>query len=266
MTDEVRVNAWNGAHQLAGPDVDPELPWGLSGRAFRPSPSVRTLTLPTEPPNPRNWRNSKVGWGLVLADNDALSPADKAAGADVPAPLKKLLADRADAPVLRYRRRSMNGYLRRYNDSGTVVTPSDLDVAASRTGVGPNEIPKYLLIYGSPKDIPWRAQYALNMSRCVGRLDLADEALERYVDHLIGGWAGVACDPLSPVVWSVNFGDADITSLMQQVIADKFWTTISAEKPNSPTQSGSRTRPRRPAHWRRPYPNGRGLWSRRATA
>jgi hypothetical protein len=218
-----------GAHPLAGPDVDPESPWGLRARAFRPSPSIKKLTLPTEPPNPRNWRHPKIGWGLVLADNDAISPADKAAGADVPAPLKKLLVDRPGAPVLRYRRDSMNGYLRRYNSSGSAVTPSDLDVAATQAGIGPNEIPQYLLIYGSPRDIPWRAQYALNMSRCVGRLDLADQALERYVEHLIGDWAGATCDPLSPVVWSVNFGDADITSLMQQVIADRFWTTISAE-------------------------------------
>ena len=121
----------------------------------------------------------------------------------------------------------MNGYLRRYFADGR--GPSDLDVSASRTGVGEDEMPKYLLIYGDPKQIPWRTQYVLNMSRCVGRIHLVGDPLERYVDHLIGVWPDVVCNPLTPVVWSVNFGEADITCLMQQVIADRFWDSIAAD-------------------------------------
>ena len=224
--DVVRANAWTGSAALVGPDIDPESPWGLSARAFSSRPSIKLL-LPGAPPDDRDWTHPKVGWGLVMPDDDALSDADKASGEDAPGPIKKLRAVRKDAPILRYRAGSMNGYLRRYFTDGRGA--SDLDVSASRTGIGEDEIPKYLLIYGGPKKIPWRTQYALNMSRCVGRLHLEGDALERYVEHLIGIWPGVECNPLAPVVWSVNFGEADITCLMQQVIADKFWKDIVAD-------------------------------------
>jgi hypothetical protein len=226
MMDQVRANAWTGSASLVGPGIDPESPWALSARAFLPRPSQK-LMLPAAPPDDRDWAHPKVGWGVVMPDDDRLSDADKASGEDAPAPIKRLLTVRIGAPILRYRAGSMNGYLRRYFSDGRA--PSDLDVSSSRNGIGEGEIPKYLLLYGGPKQIPWRTQYALNMSRCVGRLHLEGDALERYVDHLVGIWPGVECDPLAPVVWSVNFGEADITCLMQQVIADRFWKSIAAD-------------------------------------
>ena len=54
MTDEVRANAWTGSAALAGPDIDPEVPWGLSARAFLPRPSIKLL-LPAAPPDERDW-------------------------------------------------------------------------------------------------------------------------------------------------------------------------------------------------------------------
>jgi hypothetical protein len=128
------------------------------------------------------------------------------------------VAARNNGPILRYRSEGLNGFLRRYYANGLPAT--DLDVASQRTGTGDAQIPKYLLIYGGPAEIPWRAQYALNMSRCVGRIDLEGDALERYISYLVGDWAGAECNPLAPVIWSVNFGGSDITSLMQQVLAD----------------------------------------------
>jgi len=155
---------------------------------------------------------------LVAVDKEGWSDTDKATGKDLPDPVQKLVAARNNGPILRYRSEALNGYLRRYYADG--LSACDLDVAAQRTGTGDYQVPKYLLIYGGPVEIPWRAQYALNVSRCVGRIDLEGDALERYVNHLVGDWAGVECNPLAPVIWSVNFGGADITSLMQQVLAD----------------------------------------------
>jgi hypothetical protein len=220
----IQANAWTGAATLAGPQLDRESSWALKQRIFLPKPSTRFL-LPEQEPDERDWSHPKVGWGLVLADDDALSDADKAVGADAPPALQKLLRARNNAPVLRYRGELMNGFLRRYFADGSA--PSDLDVAASHAGVAENAIPKYLLIYGSPTKIPWRTQYALNMSRRVGRLDLEHDELDRYVECLIGEWAGVPCNPLAPVAWSVNFGAVDITYLMQQVIAEKFWQSVA---------------------------------------
>jgi hypothetical protein len=51
-------------------------------------------------------------------------------------------------------------------------------VQVPRPGLGDGKTPQYLLIYGSPAEIPWAVQYALNMSTYVGRLDLEGPALE----------------------------------------------------------------------------------------
>jgi len=212
----IEANAWTGTAGLSGPGIDPEEVWGIRGRAFQPRPSIKTL-LPTAV-DERDWSDSRVGWGLVAVDKEGWSDTDNATGKDLPDPVQKLVAARNNGPILRYRSEALNGYLRRYYADG--LSACDLDVAAQRTGTGDYQVPKYLLIYGGPVEIPWRAQYALNVSRCVGRIDLEGDALERYVNHLVGDWAGVECNPLAPVIWSVNFGGADITSLMQQVLAD----------------------------------------------
>src|SRR5262249_26710209 len=97
----VQANAWTGSAALEGPNIDAEEEWGLKGRIFVPRPSTKHL-LPEATPDARNWSHPKVGWGLVLADDDALSDADKAVGEDVPQ-LKKLMTARKNAPILRYR-------------------------------------------------------------------------------------------------------------------------------------------------------------------
>jgi hypothetical protein len=148
-------------------------------------------------------------------------------GADIPQPLRELVAARKGV-ILRYAASVPSfGYLRRYYADDP--NPADFDVSGTATGVGENEIPKYLLIWGGPSKIPWRAQYALNMTRCVGRLDLDGGALKNYVDHLLSDWSGITCNPLAPVVWSANYGPEDITALMQSVIADALWRKFQAD-------------------------------------
>ena len=225
QTETVEINAWSGAGPVSGPNIDPENNWGLRSRIFTPRPSARVL-LPAAPPNERDWLNPRVGWGLVLLDDPKLSNKDLAAGEDVPKPLKDLVAARKGI-ILRYAPSSTYGFFRRYFADGS--EPSDLDISASGVGTGEEEIPKYLLIWGSPKAIPWRTQYAMNMSRCVGRLDLDEEQLKNYVGHLLGNWVDAACNPLLPVIWSVNYGGGDITALMQRVVADALWQKFQGD-------------------------------------
>jgi hypothetical protein len=132
----------------------------------------------------------------------------------------RLLQKRKDAPVLRWRKELQQGYLRRYYADGTM---HDLSAQAPYPGIGKGRIPRYLLIYASPDRIPWAVQYALNMSTFVGRLDLKGPQLDRYVDALISDWAGQASDPRAPLVWSVDHGQTDITSLMARAVAGKLW-------------------------------------------
>src|SRR6266403_1395849 len=65
--------------------------------------------------------------------------------------------------VLRYRSDLDTGLMRRYAADGT---PSDPGLAGVR-GVGPVAVPWYLLIIGSPEEIPWRFQYRLQLDAYV---------------------------------------------------------------------------------------------------
>lgn len=107
--------------------------------------------------------------------------------------------------------------------------------AASPVGAGPQELPKYLLIYATPADVPWRVQFALNPVRCVGRLDLTGDALANYVTALMDGWSGSAAAYARPVVWAVNHGQGDITALMRDSVADPIATALANDKEMTPT-------------------------------
>ena len=81
--------------------------------------------------------------------------------------------------MLRYRARAQFGdwALRDYAGGGDRLN------AESPVGIGPQDVPKYLLIYATPEEVPWHVQYALNPVRFVGRLDLTGDALANYVPH-----------------------------------------------------------------------------------
>jgi hypothetical protein len=67
------------------------------------------------------------------------------------------------------------------------------------------------------------------MTAFTGRLALCDEALERYVDHLISDWAGAGADATAPLVWTVDHGRPDISWLMRGSLADPLWAKLSAD-------------------------------------
>ncbi len=171
-------------------------------------------------PDERDWTHPDVGWGLVLPDNDSLPTTERAKADDAPEAIGRLLQKRPNAPVLRWRKGLQQGYLRRYYADGK---EQDLSAQAPNPGIGRGRIPRYLLIYASPAEIPWAVQYALNMSTFVGRLDLTGPDLDHYVEALIGDWAGQMCNPRAPLVWSVDHGQNDITWLMERAVAGKLW-------------------------------------------
>jgi hypothetical protein len=212
---DLRVNAWTGETSPQEP-LPSRTAWAqmekLAGR-------TRWLGPPL-PVDERDWTNPDVGWGLVLPDNDGLSVAERAEAVDAPDAIRRLLQKRPNAPVLRWRKELQQRFLRRYYADGTV---QDLSANAPNPGIGKGRIPRYLLIYASPAEIPWAVQYALNMSTFVGRLDLTGPELERYIDALIVDWAGHVCDPRAPLVWSVDHGQYDITWLVARAVAGKLW-------------------------------------------
>jgi hypothetical protein len=166
--------------------------------------------------DPRDWHDERVGWGLVLPFNPALTPEQSMTAIDAPEPIRELVqrrgTDGAPAPVRRHVPEDGHiGFLRR----GAV----DLPVNQSLYGVGERAVPRYLLIHAGPDTIPWEAQYALQGSRCVGRLSLEGDQLVNYVNALLDDWGDTSADRHAALVWSADHGIDDITSLMRQSIA-----------------------------------------------
>lgn len=209
------ANAWVGEEgSVSGTLSNQARNWATQGRF----PSSQEWLGPPDLPDERDWKHERIGWGLVLAEPDGdWSAADKAQALDAPEPLQALVAARGDAPVLRYRFELNDRKLRRYYRDGSLNDP---EIGLSATGVGRGQIPRYLLIYGDPVAIPWSLQYALNRSHAVGRLDLTGTALDNYVTALLGGWDRSAVDPVKAIVWTVDTGPNDITSLMRRSLAD----------------------------------------------
>jgi hypothetical protein len=207
---ELRADAWCGV-SASGAFAQTSLGWAMR----------RDLPGPTQPLAPAavdlaDWQHPAVGWGVVLPDRDDVPAADKASGADAPEAIRALLAARGHAPVLRYHPLLRNEKLRRYDSKGRA---SDLSYAGAR-GTAPNAIPRYLLIVGSPVEIPWNAQYRMQTEAFVGRLDLDPAGLERYVECLLANWEDAAIDTRRPVLWAADHGFPDITRLMRRCIAD----------------------------------------------
>jgi hypothetical protein len=214
LPSTLMINASVGSVTATGTPSEGMRTWVLGNAP----PKIRTFLKAPPKANPKDWRDARVGWGLVLPHNPNL-PEDKWSTAeDAPEPLQELVKQRGEngrtAPVLRYRK-GMNrvGFLHRDN--------ADLPVSQSPFGTTEGCVPRYLLLYGTPEEIPWEAQYALNATRAVGRLTLQGDGLQNYVRALMCNWNGAASNYDTAVVWATDHGAADITSLMRMSIAEK---------------------------------------------
>jgi hypothetical protein len=211
LPESLSINAWCG-EPVSGALGESAENWGV--KAQRETP--RKIMVAEEPAELWDWENPDVGWGIVLPENEDVSPAIRATAQDAPAPIQSLVEERGNAPVFRYRADLLNRKVRRYLADGSA---RDLDITDSKRGIGDKKLPRYLLIYASPAEIPWSFQYVLGQSAFVGRLDLDGDGLENYVTALIDGWASANCRADQPVVWAVDHGHPDITWLMDGAIA-----------------------------------------------
>ncbi|MEO8410796.1 MAG: hypothetical protein ABI478_09525, partial [Propionivibrio sp.] len=65
-------------------------------------------------------------------------------------------------------------------------------------------------------------QYRLQTDAFVGRLDLDEQGLGRYVEALLGDWPRCRKQRGKPLVWAVDHGHPDITRLMRKTIAERL--------------------------------------------
>jgi hypothetical protein len=214
----LQVNAWTTRASAPSPLAPTWTRWATAQHMVD---ADRTLAAP-EPVDDRDFLDPRVGWGLVVADDETRTEADRARGLDLPPSLRELVAARKGV-ILRYRDAARAEFLRRYY---TDASAQDLSISGSRNGTARGALPKYLLLWGSPARtgspgyIPWRFQYVLNGPRFVGRVHLEGPALDRYVSALLDDWKTSAVRPEQPVVWATDHDPGDITHLMREVIAD----------------------------------------------
>jgi hypothetical protein len=138
----------------------------LRGRPGMSGESDRTLARGADPRN-----LDQTGWGVLFAgDGD---PAVREA-------LEPLLARRREQAGERYRElRGATGY-RKGLMTGTFFGDHKVDPGL----VEPDKIPYYLLLVGSPAEIPYSFQHGLDVGYAVGRLSL--DSPEEYAAYAAG--------------------------------------------------------------------------------
>jgi hypothetical protein len=213
LPDLLQANAWvdHGTQTPRSAPVE-EGDWATDDPGV---PVGEELLFAEERPNAARWQ--EVGWGLVLPDVEGPSAADKALAKDAPEPIQRLLAARPGSSVFRYRPDLGASSLMLYERSGVA---REVAVVGGDEGRREREMPMYLLIVGSPTDIPWQLQFVLNMSYCVGRLDLDETGLDRYVSALLDDWRSCTASRRSVLTWAVDRGRDDITWTMRHALAE----------------------------------------------
>ncbi|NNJ13052.1 hypothetical protein EKD04_022255 [Chloroflexales bacterium ZM16-3] len=220
---DLTANAWISAGAACGPVVKSYASWVR--RTRKRYGDLSATAAPCDEENVHDWRDPRVGWGVVLPWRDDCTPEQLRVGADAPEPLRELIRERQGV-VLRYKDASTERFNKLWKHTGK----SWLLDSTTRPELG--GVPKYLLIYGSPAQIPWRLQYLLQArpDTYVGRLDLEEEGLGHYIDALRSDWKDAGVRVERSLIWAVNHGGSDITTLMHEVLAEPLRATYCADK------------------------------------
>jgi len=225
LPEELQVNAFAPDAENVAP-IDPALKTRLlTIRMVLPDGTAAPIPI-----DPKDWRDPRVGWGVLVADDPLLATDAKAAGLDLPDAIRMLLDDR-NGVVVRYDPAAAAGMLRRYYTNGTA---QDIFATAQAWGTGIGQIPRYLLMLGSPAQLPWSLQFFLQSDYFVGRLDLSGPALDSYVSRLLDDWAGTTVRPLAPIIWATS-QNGDITRLMRNSIAEPLHQRFADDTDLAPT-------------------------------
>ncbi len=220
--ESVSINAWTGEEVPTAELVEQPEKWGVRGQLQK----IPQMLHAKPHVDLRDWSDEKVGWGLILPENTTISEKDRALALDAPEPIQKLVTERNQAPIFRYRKELNNRFLRRYYTNGS---SQDIAIGTGDRGNAAGCLPHYLLIYGKPNDIPWDLQYILNTAAFVGRLDLVNKELEHYVDALLNNWENANCRSDHPVVWAVDHGQDDISWLLRHAITEPVAKQLAAD-------------------------------------
>lgn len=220
---ELRMNAWTGEESPVSA-IEPKQAekWVLRSAP----PKARTFLAPPPPADPKDWSDARVGWGLILPHNPSLSTDELTKADDAPDAIRALVAKRIvngkPAPVYRYKPGKHESH---FLFHGSVPVP----IGMAPHGIAKGALPQYLLIYGTPDQVPWELQYILNGVASVGRLSISGQQLENYVHAALTGWDGAKAKKNNTVIWTVDHGPDDITRLMRASIAEPVRKLFDAD-------------------------------------
>ena len=96
-------------------------------------------------------------------------------------------------------------------------------------GYRSNDVPRYLLIYATPTEVPWHIQFALNPVHFRGPARSDWRGPRKLRCALLESWKGSASSYASPVVWAVDHGAGDITALMRDAFAEPVYQALAAD-------------------------------------
>ena len=86
----LEINGYDGSRRPPSPLSDQWRRWSLR----QAPPAIRAFLRAPPRADPRDWHDQRVGWGLVLPYNPALSAQEQATAIDAPEPIRELVEQR----------------------------------------------------------------------------------------------------------------------------------------------------------------------------
>lgn len=170
-------------------------------------------------------RIEDVGWGVIFP-------------AEMNPTLRESILE-ALQPLLTLRQSQAGDRFHIYS-GGTAYRPGERkDQYCQRLGVGPgladpDEMPFYIMLVGTPDEIPYSFQYQLDVMRGVGRLDFGSdvEAYDVYARYVVAAESGGVLAPRRAALFApVNPGDR-ATALSEQYLVRPLYENLMVPAPN----------------------------------
>lgn len=167
---------------------------------------------------------ANVGWAVIF-------PADMNPG--IREEIKVALQ-----PLLTLRRDQAGDLFRLLEGTGAYRAGERKDQYFERMGVGPGladprELPFYVLLIGSPEEIPYSFQYQLDVMRGVGRLDFGSDvdAYAAYAQTIVAAETGGIQVPRRAAFWAPNNAGDKATEMSGRLLVQPLFENLQQAAP-----------------------------------